>query len=68
MTTAEMLIRIESIDSILAGGTSSVTLGDRRVDYDLEELRRERDRLSRLVASASNSSFRRVVFKGGSAL
>jgi hypothetical protein len=45
-----------------------VTLGDRRVDYDLKELRRERDRLSRLVASASNSAFRRVVFKGGSAL
>lgn len=64
-----MQSRIEAIDVILAAGTSSVTLGDRRVDYDLEQLRQERAHLQqRLSASSSGSQFRRVVFKGGSAL
>ena len=60
--------RIAAIDAILAGGTSSVTIGDRRVDYDLEELRKERAYLSRLSAGSAAGQFRRVVFKGGTAL
>ena len=47
-----MQTRIDAIDAILAAGTSSVTLGDRTVAYDLDALRQERDRLSRLIASA----------------
>jgi hypothetical protein len=68
VTSSEIQSRIDSIDAILAAGTSSVTLGDRTVAYDLDALRLERDRLSRLIASASASSFRRVVFKGGAAM
>ncbi len=33
--TTSVAARIAAIDAILAGGTSSVTIGDRRVDYDL---------------------------------
>jgi hypothetical protein len=68
VTSAEMQTRIDAIDAILAAGTASVTMGDKAVTYDLDALRLERDRLLRLIASASASSFRRVVFKGGSAL
>lgn len=57
--------RIDQIDVILSGGISSTSFGDRRVDYDLEELRVERDRLSRIVAGSSRSQYRRVVFKSG---
>ncbi len=68
MTAAEAQTRIDAIDEILASGISSTTIGDKRIDRDLDALRAERDRLLRLIASASASSFRRVVFKGGSAL
>jgi hypothetical protein len=61
--------RIAEIDTILAAGLSSVTYADRVVSYNLGELRKERDRLvATQAAAASGSSFRRVVFKGGSAL
>lgn len=67
--TTSISDRIAAIDVILAAGTSSVTIGDRRVDHDLDELRKERAHLQqRLSASSSGSQFRRVVFKGGSAL
>ena len=66
VATTSYAERIAQIDTILAAGTSSVTIGDRRVDYDLDALRTERDYLSRLVASQTNGQFRRVVFKGGS--
>jgi hypothetical protein len=68
VTAAEAQTRIDAIDEILASGISSTTIGDKRIDRDLDALRAERDRLLRLIASASASSFRRVVFKGGSAL
>ena len=65
--TTSVAARIAAIDAILAGGTSSVTIGDRRVDYDLEALRAERDYLQKLTAGQTNSQIRKVVFKGGSA-
>jgi hypothetical protein len=68
VTTTEALDRIAAIDAVLAAGTSSVTIGDRRVDYDLGALRAERDRLQGIVAATSNSRFRRVVFRGGAGL
>lgn len=66
-TVSEMQTRIAAIDAILAAGVSYVMVGDRQVAYNLKELRAERDALSRVVASATNGAFRRVVFKGGSA-
>jgi hypothetical protein len=65
--TTSVAARIAAIDAILAGGTSSVTIGDRRVDYDLDALRAERDYLLKLTAGQTNSQIRKVVFKGGSA-
>jgi hypothetical protein len=65
--TTSVAARIAAIDAILAGGTSSVTIGDRRVDYDLDALRAERDYLQKLTAGQTNSQIRKVVFKGGSA-
>jgi hypothetical protein len=64
MTTADALARIEAIETILARGASSTTVGDRRIDYDLEALRLERDRLHRLVSATAAPAFRRVVFNG----
>ena len=65
--TTSVAARIAAIDAILAGGASSVTIGDRRVDYDLDALRAERDYLQKLTAGQTNSQIRKVVFKGGSA-
>lgn len=62
-TTAEIQTRIDSIDAILAEGVSSTWMGDRRVEYDLDALRKERDRLSRIIANSSGSQYKRVVFK-----
>ena len=53
--------RISEIDAILQAGTSRVRHGDRDVQYDLAELRKERSRL--LAQQANTGSFRRVVFK-----
>jgi hypothetical protein len=61
--------RIAEIDAILASGLSTVTYADRTVSYNLAELRKEREYLaSTIAAAAAGSSFRRVVFKGGTAL
>lgn len=60
-TTAE---RIAAIDEILAG-PQSVQIGDRTITYNFAQLRKERNRLNRILASGTTSSFRRVVFKSG---
>lgn len=57
--------RIDEIDALLAKGVKSVASGDERVDYDMQALRDERDRLSRIVSGSSRSQYRRVVFKSG---
>lgn len=57
-TTAE---RIAEIDAILQAGRERVRFGDRDVQYNLAELRKER---STLIAQQSRTgTFRRVVFK-----
>lgn len=64
MATIETIqTRIDAIDAILSGGVKSSSVDDMRIDYDLDALRAERDRLSRIVAQQSASQFRRVVFK-----
>lgn len=62
--TAAQQARLDSIDAILARGvSSSTTAAGRRIDYDLAELRKERDELRSLaVTSSIGSRFRRVVF------
>lgn len=55
--------RVAEIDELLAGGVKSTTIGDRRVDYDMQALRDERDRLNRILSGSSRSQYRRVVFK-----
>lgn len=57
--------RVAEIDELLAAGVKSTTIGDRRVDYDLQALRDERDRLNRILSGSSRSQYRRVVFKSG---
>ena len=59
--SATIRTRIDEIDTLLAKGTKSLTIGDRRVDYDLEALQDERARLLRILGG--NSQYRRVVFK-----
>lgn len=59
MTRAE---RISEIEAILQAGTTTVRHGDRVVQYDLEALRKERDRLL-AIESGGGSSFRRVTFR-----
>lgn len=65
--TAEQQARLDAIDALLARGIASATteLG-RRTDYDLAELRKERDELRALaVATTVGSRFRRVVLTSG---
>jgi hypothetical protein len=57
--------RIDQIDALLSGGVKSASSGDERVDYDLQALKDERDRLTRIVSGSSRSQYRRVVFKSG---
>lgn len=57
--------RIAAIDEILSEGVKSTSVGDMRADYDLESLRKERERLNRALATSSASRFRRIVFKNG---
>jgi hypothetical protein len=52
--------RIAEIDAILQAGTTLVRHGDRTVQYDLAELRKERATL--LASQATGSNFRRVTF------
>lgn len=61
--SAEQQARLEAIDALLARGVSSATTDSgRRVDYELAELRKERDELRALaVVSKIGSRFRRVV-------
>lgn len=54
--------RIAEIDKRLAEGLSSQTHADRAETRDLAEMRRERDRLARMVAASSRSRFTRVTF------
>jgi hypothetical protein len=65
--TATQQARLDSIDEILARGVSSATTAaGRRIDYDLAELRKERDELRSLaVVARVGSRFRRVVFADG---
>jgi hypothetical protein len=65
--TATQQARLDQIDAVLARGVSSATTASgRRVDYDLAELRKERDELRSLaVVSRVGSRFRRVVFADG---
>jgi len=53
--------RIDQIDAILQSGTATVRHGDRTIQYDLEALRRERDRLAASISKSGG--FRRVVFR-----
>ena len=55
--------RIDQIDTLLAKGVRSVSTGSDRVDYDVQALRDERDRLQRIVSNSKASQFRRVVFR-----
>lgn len=65
MTVAEAQARIDAIDEILASGISSTTIGDKRIDRDLDALRQERTYLERIMSSASSApKVRRVVFRG----
>lgn len=54
--------RIAEIEAILAAGVSRSQIDGRAVEYDLERLERERDRLQRIVNAAAVSQFRRVTF------
>ena len=64
MATSEVIQqRIDEIDTMLAAGVKSSTVGDRMVVYDLEALQAERDRLLRSLSRQSASSYRRVTFK-----
>lgn len=65
--TATQQARLEAIDALLAQGVSSATTDTgRRVDYDLEALRKERDELRALaIVGTVGSRFRRVVFVDG---
>lgn len=64
--TPEQIVRLAEIEAKLASGVSSATVaGDRRVDYDLEELRRQRDELKQLETGVpAGSRFRRVTLGG----
>lgn len=55
--------RIDEIDAILARGIRSASAADRRTEYDLDALAKERTRLAGIVANQRSSTFRRVVFK-----
>ena len=57
--------RIDQIDTLLAGGVESVGTDGDLIKYDLDALKSERDRLTRIVASSTASQFRRVVFRTG---
>lgn len=65
--TADQQARLDAIDALLARGVSSATADSgRRVDYDLDALRKERDELRSLaVAAKVGSRFRRVTFSDG---
>jgi len=65
--TATQQARLDSIDAILSRGvSSSTTETGRRIDYDLDALRLEREELRSLaVVSRVGSRFRRVVFADG---
>jgi hypothetical protein len=65
--TTEQQARLDQIDAVLARGISSATTDNgRRTDFDLAELRKERDELRSLaVVSRVGSRFRRVVFADG---
>jgi hypothetical protein len=65
--TATQQARLDEIDAILARGvSSSTTASGRRIDYDLAELRKEREELRSLaIVSRVGSRFRRVVFADG---
>jgi hypothetical protein len=65
--TPEQQQRLTAIDALLARGVSSATTDNgRRVDYDLNALRRERDELRALAVVAKvGSRFRRAVLTDG---
>ena len=65
--SSEQAARLASIEAILARGVSSATTDTgRRVDYDLAQLRLERDELRALaVVSKVGSRFRRAVLTSG---
>ena len=51
--------RIDSLTAILDAGATQVRHGDRWIQYDLDAVRKERDRLL-VQVSGSGSSFRKV--------
>jgi hypothetical protein len=55
--------RLAEIEAMLADGTTRQGIDGRFVERDLAALERERDRLQRIVAASTHSSFRRVVFR-----
>lgn len=65
--TPEQATRLAAIEAKLASGvTSAMVGGDRRVEYDLAELRRQRDELLQLASGGQiGSRFRRVTLANG---
>lgn len=61
---AQLRADLEAIEAKLTAGRSSVSFQDRRTDYDLEALERRAEAIRKqIVAAASGSQFRRVVFR-----
>ena len=59
--TADQTARLAALDEILGSGEQRITVEGRTVEYNLTEIRKERDALRQLaVASRSGSRFRRV--------
>ena len=58
-------IRIAEIEALLAAGETQIVHKGNSVALDLTALEAERDRLQRVVAAATASPYRRVVFKRG---
>jgi hypothetical protein len=65
--TVEQQTRLDAIDALLSRGVKSATTDTgRRIDYDLDALRLERDELRALAVSTRvGSRFRRVTFADG---
>lgn len=59
--TADQTARLAALDEILGSGEQRITVEGRTVEYNLAEIRKERDALRQLaVASRAGSRFRRV--------
>jgi hypothetical protein len=57
--------RIAEIEALLAAGETQIAHKGNSVALDLAALEAERDRLQRVIAAATHSPYRRVVFRRG---